>query len=118
MSVKKIEILRATRNGGWDRVWIKVFTETGYSRFQTRNKHDITEDEAVSTLFDNIVSYFDLEYLRSQVLQANNQLRENDLSGNSFGSTEIIVVPEEREAHQSCKENNDNDTTMQTSEEK
>ena len=121
MSVKKIKILRISSNGEWDRILLNVVTETNYSRseLQMRNQPDDAddEDEAVSVIINKIVRLFDLEYLRSVVIMAHNHLRENDLSGNSWGSIEFIVVPDDPEAHQSCKENNDNVTTMQTSDE-
>ena len=121
MSVKKIKIMRTSHNGGWDTVWITVFTETFYPEphmqmFTTPDDNE-NEDEAVIDLFNDIAQDIDLEHFRSQVLQAHNRLRENDLSGNSQESIEIPVVPEELEPHQSCKENNENVTTMQTSEE-
>ena len=109
MSVKKIKIMRASRNGGWDMVWITIFTETEPPEiFYTHPDLIENEDEAVSDLFNDILMDYDLEHLRSRVLQAHNRLRENDVNDRSCESTEIILEPEEREPHQSCKVNNDN----------
>ena len=105
MSVKKVKITRASRNGRWDTVWIMIFTETSnrvpQHYFRTKPDDNENEDEAVTALFNEIAQDFDLEHLRSQVLQAHKHLRENDLSGNSQECTEIPVVPE---PNQSCKE--------------
>ena len=116
MSVKKIEVMRASRNGEWRTVWISFFTDYPEPQhcYYTQPDDNENEDEAVTELFNYIAEDIDVEHLRSQVLQECNRMRENDLSGNSWESTEINVVPE---VHQSCKENNDNVRTMHASEE-
>ena len=121
MSVQKIEIMRASRNGEWRRVWISFFTDYPEPQhcYYTQPDDNENEDEAVTELFNYIAQDIDVEHLRSQVLQECNRMREaNFLDADHYVTIYIDdVVPEKREAHQSCEENNDNVRTMHASEE-
>ena len=116
MSVEKIEISRVSRNGEWQTIRLMVFTVNNSNNmaFYAVNRPDETEneDEALLKLFCEIITQgFDLRHSKSQVIEGYNLLRENDLSGNSHDSIEILAVN-----YQSCKKNNDGDTTLKASE--
>ena len=79
------------------------------------------EDEAISELFDDVIEDYGLissPSTKLQVIQGYNQLRANDLTGNTREAIEIFAATEEQErqteAHHSCKNNNDNESTIQT----
>ena len=84
------------------------------------------EDEAVIQLFDKFVERFYLDYptntsleqFRLKIIQGFDQLRENDLSGNSHEIMKIHMVPKKQlEPHFSCKMGKNEAVTTQESDE-
>ena len=113
--IKQFAISRISCNGQWQRIFLRVYTDSSYTRsFVDHNRGPGDPRDELTVIYQILNVITDNPSIRSQVLQGFDRLRENDLSGNSRQSTRITVVPE---AHHSCKQNNDNEATLQTSEE-
>ena len=106
--VEKVEILRFSRDGVWQQINLKVYTETfdPHSLWIAKNNpSQDNEDEVISDFCDIIEVEFGLGSLRPQVVQGYRELRELDLDGIPL-LFEIPVLPKP-EAHQSCKLNDE-----------
>ena len=113
--VKKVHIKRIGLNSNGCLLTINV----DRSIFQFQFRSDMTnpngsEETATISFLDNVVDVslfrylrnINLDQMRSDVLQGFNQMRENDLSGNTRETMEISLVSEyPLEPHFSCKQN-------------
>ena len=101
MSNLEVEISRSSVNGHYDSLRIKATNEDDEVLIIKRYVWMDNEAEAVTVLLDELVELFDLvdlignsiELLRLKIIQGFNQMRENDLSGNSREIMKIPVVP-------------------------
>ena len=123
--IEKVGISRVSCNGVWQTILLCVNADSLsfspiYGAFNRPDDHR-DEIEVISELIDETAEIFDLissHSIKSQVLQSYNQLRESIYWGGiNRQSIEVILVPKEPETHQSCMKNNDNEATIQTSEE-
>ena len=105
MSNLEVEISRSSINGHYDSLWINIRDGDDYDEAGIGACYDVDEpeDQAVDRTFDLIVEHhysqyltgINVEQLRLKVVEGFRQLRENDLSGNSEESMEIILEPKD-----------------------
>ena len=123
----KVEIRRGRSADGEEHrlniTFKNEFKAAGLVRYYKENTGDgKTEDDFISALLDDCekekddLRYVNHENLRSKVLQGFQKLRENQLSGDSRESMEIIVKPKEpREVDSSREKIQNEDSTIQES---
>ena len=114
-SINEIRIYRYSIDHHYEWLFIEIadgddVTDNVGVDYATNNN----EDEAVIQVFDEFVEHFQLNYLpntsleqlKLNIIQGFDQLRQNDLSGNSL-ETMIVDLPQEQlELHFSCKMGN------------
>ena len=107
--VEKVEILRFSRDGVWQQINLKVYTDTIDPLWVANNNNppQDNENEVISELCDIIEVQFGLGRLRPQVVQGYNELLDLDLDGNFPLLFEIPVFSEKPQAHQSCNLNDE-----------
>ena len=109
-------IVRRSVGGRWDKLEIFAHIDGRVNVCGEENTSDKNEDDAVSDLLHDFVSFLGHEHLRPRIIQCLHQLRENDFSGNSEGSMILYVVPKEKlEPHFSCSQNQKKHCTIETS---
>ena len=127
-SLKELRIIRSSIDNHYDWLLIEIDDEDDVSDNVGMNyATNKNEDEAVIQVFDEFVEDFYLDYLpntsleqlKLKILRGFNQMRQNDLSGNS-NETMIVDLPKEQlEPHFSCKmDKNEVVTTQESGENK
>ena len=120
----KVEITRKSVDGDAHDSTIRFQNEFRFVGFVTRYRENTgderTEDDFISALLDTCAEkdslrYVNFENLRCKVIQGFQQLRENQLSGDSRESMEIDLEPEEPREADSSGEKIQNEDSIQES---
>ena len=124
--MSKVKIARFSLNGNFRELHIHFFDNDGEwcGVELVRNRYDRDEDEYVELLLDMLIGKYysryliaiSVEQLRLDVIEGFRQLRQNDLDGNMGDDMEVFLVPKKQtEPHFSCKMNQNEDSTTQSS---
>ena len=109
--------------GHCNRIYIYFTDNYGVVRYSSADARNNNEDEDVVIFVNDFVrensdylTVISAEQFRLKIIDGFRQLRENYLVGDSSQTMEISLVPEEQhEPHFSCKMNENEDDTTQSS---
>ena len=126
--IKEVEINRSSRNGHYLSLGVEFNIPNTIVWISEQMSYTLcsNEDEGAVQVLDRIddcvsdweevSQIINLQQLRLKVTEGFRQLRENDLSGNSRETMKVSLVPEaEPDPHFSCKMNNKEYDTTQSS---
>ena len=115
--MSKIELVRTIGSDGWISLHQYLIDENSNKIFTSRSIYIAGyENNLISHNIDNFLRGCHLEYMKTEVLEAFYQLRENHQRDGNPESVEINLVPKPKpDTHVSCKQKHNEDITNQPS---
>ena len=115
--IKKLNIIRASHDGQYSYLeLVVVYTNRLISEYGFNYRSRLSEEEAVARIADNFARDHNCETAKQRIKQSFEELRSRDVTGTSFESLYVYLLPDKLEPHFSCTKNKLNDSSSIPSE--